>query len=244
MPNQLPSPISAILFDLDGTLRLSVPDAVDAVIIYLSELGITLDLEARRRAHRFAHEYWADRLRVEADLERLPPDEFWANYIRSQVQAMHVGVSLPDNVYQAVSHRFASEYRPTDHLADCAPGLLAYLRERRVTLGLVSNRLHPLEETVQALGLAGYFDFTLAAGEIGIWKPDGGIFTHALALAGNPPPANTLYVGDNYFVDVLGASKAGLFPVLVDPLEVFPEAHETALVLRQLSDLQKYLEQT
>jgi putative hydrolase of the HAD superfamily len=34
----------------------------------------------------------------------------------------------------------------------------------------------------------------------------------------------TIYIGDNYYADVVGARRAGLRPVLYDPQGVFPEA--------------------
>ncbi len=37
-------------------------------------------------------------------------------------------------------------------------------------------------------------------------------------------PSQSLYVGDNYYADVVGASRAGLKPVLIDPEGLFPEA--------------------
>ncbi len=46
---------------------------------------------------------------------------------------------------------------------------------------------------------------------------------HALGLAGSPP-GKALYVGDNYYADVLGAQRAGIRPILVDPQGVFPDA--------------------
>ena len=55
------------------------------------------------------------------------------------------------------------------------------------------------------------------------WKPDALIFQHAVQRAGSRP-ACTLYVGDNYFADIVGAQRAGLKPVLLDPERIFPEA--------------------
>jgi putative hydrolase of the HAD superfamily len=105
-------------------------------------------------------------------------------------------------------------------------------------LGLVSNREHPLDEIVSELGLEGMFAFTLAAGEIDIWKPDPGIFREAL-VRGNCRPASTVYVGDNYYADVVSARAAGLMPVLLDPREIFPEAG--CRVIHHLGELLDWL---
>jgi putative hydrolase of the HAD superfamily len=55
------------------------------------------------------------------------------------------------------------------------------------------------------------------SGAVGIEKPDPRIFAMALALA-DVAPDEALYVGDLYPVDVVGARRAGLEPVLLDPL--------------------------
>jgi len=39
-------------------------------------------------------------------------------------------------------------------------------------------------------------------------------------------PEQTMYVGDNYFADVIGARNAGLQPVLIDPEGVFDQHAE------------------
>jgi len=44
------------------------------------------------------------------------------------------------------------------------------------------------------MGLQDYFSCSLAAGEVNSYKPEVGIFQHALELLGSQP-AHTLYVG-------------------------------------------------
>jgi FMN phosphatase YigB (HAD superfamily) len=63
----------------------------------------------------------------------------------------------------------------------------------------------------------------MAAGEVNVWKPEPGIFEHGLRRT-NLSPQEVIYVGDNYYADVVGARAAGLQPVLYDPLGIFPEA--------------------
>ena len=55
------------------------------------------------------------------------------------------------------------------------------------------------------------------------WKPDPAIFKRAFALS-NTPPEHNLYIGDNYYADIIGARAAGIQPVLLDPHGLFPEA--------------------
>jgi FMN phosphatase YigB (HAD superfamily) len=66
------------------------------------------------------------------------------------------------------------------------------------------------------------------------------IFNQALELLGSQP-AQTLYVGDNYYADVIGARAAGLTPVLIDPNAIFPEAD--CAVIHIVSEVLPLLEQ-
>jgi putative hydrolase of the HAD superfamily len=113
---------------------------------------------------------------------------------------------------------------------------LQVLQEASFSLGIVSNRSAPFHDLVDALGLGPYFDFVLAAYEVDSWKPDVRIFQHALQRAGSRPEC-TLYVGDNYYADVVGARRAGLKPVLLDPDGIFPEAE--CPVIRSLGELKE-----
>ena len=122
-----------------------------------------------------------------------------------------------------VHQRMQDEYQPVDHVPPDAWDTLAALREAGFPLGVVSNRSSSYAEQMTALGLAPFFQFALAAGEVNSWKPEPGIFQHAVALLGAQPD-QTIYVGDNYYADILGAANAGLRPVLLDPEGLFPEA--------------------
>jgi putative hydrolase of the HAD superfamily len=51
--------------------------------------------------------------------------------------------------------------------------------------------------------------------EVGIEKPDPRIFDFALTKA-QARPEQTLYVGDIYSIDVVGAERAGIHPVLIE----------------------------
>ncbi len=238
------SHIKGVFFDLDGTLKIATPSGVDAVLSYLQDYGIPIDPEARRAAYRFTHAYWADRERVDRDLEHFGPDDFWANYIRAKLEAMNAlppGQTPDEAIIAGVNRRFATEYAPTSQLAPGSLDLLDRLKSAGYVLGLVSNRPLPLTETAEQLGIDRYFDFLLAAGQIGFWKPDAGIFAHALTLGGSLQPREAVYVGDNYYADALGAHRAGLHPILIDPLRAFPEAETIGSVVQSLPEIANLL---
>jgi putative hydrolase of the HAD superfamily len=115
---------------------------------------------------------------------------------------------------------------------------LELLKESGYVLGMVSNREYSFREEMQEQNLDCYFQFFLAGGEIKSFKPDALIFQHALALAGTSAH-ETMYIGDNYFADILGSRRAGLTPVLYDPIRLFPEAD--CAVIQSFAELPELL---
>ena len=120
------------------------------------------------------------------------------------------------------------------HLADQAMELLSNLQQEGFRLGVISNRSEPFDEQLETLGIHSYFEYSLAAGTIDAWKPDPLIFQHAMTQM-KVRPEQAVYVGDNYFADVIGARNAGILPVLIDPVDLFPEAD--CLVIDTVGDL-------
>jgi putative hydrolase of the HAD superfamily len=130
-------------------------------------------------------------------------------------------------------------YKPDSVIPEETYTVLPKLRESGFTLGVVSNRSNPYQDEIEGFGMGEYFHFSLAAGEVNSWKPETGIFEHAIKLS-RTTPEQTLYIGDNYFADVVGARRAGLQPVLYDPRGLFHEPGCPVIAsLNELVDLLK-----
>ncbi len=214
-------PIRAILYDLDGTLRVGHPKGRQVFADQAQELGLPLTAELRRQAARWEHHYWAESPEHLADRQAFPNEKsFWDNYGYRQLLELGAAPDQARQLAPLVNAYMTDSYRPSDILMDGLVETLVSLRNRGIVLGVVSNRHLPYDEYLLELGIKDYFDFSLAAGEVNSWKPDKEIFLHALRLA-KTPANETLYVGDNYFADVLGARNAGLHPVLIDPEGLF-----------------------
>src|SRR5262245_34773528 len=103
------------------------------------------------------------------------------------------------------------------HQADGeASKALQRAREAGLVVGVISNSNGSVRRALEIAGLAPHFDFVVDSSVVGISKPDPRIFALGLQAAG-AAPADTVYVGDSYFVDVVGARQAGLSAVLFDP---------------------------
>jgi HAD superfamily hydrolase (TIGR01509 family) len=234
----VPPQFTAVLFDLDGTLRHSRPNGFEAFVSYLAELGYPLTAERVLDGHRFVHYYWSISPEMLADMRELGDETpaFWRRHTERQLRAVGVN-DYPEELLAGLSRLFDERYRPVHHVPDDVRPTLTHLRQTGYVVGLVSNRRSPLGDLCAELGLTEYFDFTLSGGEAGSYKPDPGIFLKAVALA-RATPETAVYVGDNYFADVVGARAAGLRPILIDPLGLFPDAGcETIRTLGELEGM-------
>ena len=103
------------------------------------------------------------------------------------------------------------------------PEALTRMRDRGLTLVVVSNSDGTAERSLEAAGLRPYLDLVVDSAIVGYEKPDARIFEHALRQSG-ARPERTLHVGDLYHADVAGARTAGIHALLLDPYGDWPEA--------------------
>jgi HAD superfamily hydrolase (TIGR01509 family) len=243
---RLPSGVKWILFDLNGTLLKRVPPVHSVVLAFAEHMGYSFAPKAQRTGLRWVQAYWSSP--QSADISAQPGDAFfWGRYIRQYLAAMSIALAVPlpedelDGAAAVIGHRFTHEYAPKLILAPGAKHILWELREQHLKLGLLSNQCEPLTGLAIELGIIEHFEFTLAAGQAGSRKPDPAFYAQALALAGGVPPEEAVHVGDNFYTDVLGARRAGLVPILLDEQDVFPDAADDTLVIRQLAQLSALL---
>ena len=217
--------IKAIFFDLDGTLRHSVPPGGEVFSDYVVTLGLPVSAEDRRRGTRWEHLYWAGSQDLREDLmaHSGETENFWIEYSRRRLIAIGASPDWALANAPRVSLHMGAEYRPESIVPDDARETLPKLKEAGYHLAVLSNRDKPFVEVLESHRILEFFEFSLAGGEVNSFKPETGLFEEALKRTGIAPQ-EAIYVGDNYFADVVGSRRAGLLPVLFDPDEIFPEA--------------------
>jgi FMN phosphatase YigB (HAD superfamily) len=217
--------IQAIFFDLDGTLRHSVPHGGDVFSDYVATLGLNIDHEDRVRGTRWEHLYWASSADLRDDLlaHSGETENFWIEYSRRRLIAIGASPAWALANAPKVSLHMGAEYRPQSVVPDEVRETLTKLKEAGYIMAVLSNRDKPFVDVLESHRILEFFDFSMAGGEVNSYKPDTGLFEHALKRA-DVRAQEAVYVGDNYFADVVGSRLAGLTPVLFDPDEIFPEA--------------------
>jgi putative hydrolase of the HAD superfamily len=117
---------------------------------------------------------------------------------------------------------------------------LDWLAAAGVRLAAVTNASGAHQRVKLAdLGIAGYFETVVVAGEVGCAKPDPVIFHTACARLGVLPD-ETVHVGDRLACDARGAHDAGLHGVWLDRARGQHSDHNVH-VLHTLSELPELL---
>ncbi|HET9448820.1 MAG TPA: HAD family hydrolase [Steroidobacteraceae bacterium] len=95
---------------------------------------------------------------------------------------------------------------------------------------------------LQAIGIAHFFERTIAARQVGALKPDPAIF-HKVIEGTDLQAHEVVYVGDDPLLDVVGARGAGMQAIWIDragaqwPSEIAPASY----TVRSLAELTKLL---
>jgi HAD superfamily hydrolase (TIGR01509 family) len=110
---------------------------------------------------------------------------------------------------------------------------------REYRLGVISNADGKIAQVLERCGIADCFQVIVDSGIVGYEKPHPAIFAAALREMGSVPEAS-LYVGDIYSVDYLGATAAGMRAILMDVCGAY---RETGLGVESLQELEMVIEE-
>ncbi|MFB9217824.1 pyrimidine 5'-nucleotidase [Vibrio sinaloensis] len=81
----------------------------------------------------------------------------------------------------------------------------------KAKLGIITNGFTELQAIrLQRTGMSEYFEQVIISEQVGVAKPDQGIFSYALEKMGNPCKSRILMVGDNPHSDILGGINFGI----------------------------------
>ena len=199
----------AIVFDAGHTLLEMDYARLTAFLASRGhDLGQTAVTEAERRARM--------RLDTERAAQASRERTGEGRYVRYLVE--YLGIA--DDAERAAIAEWRRGFNVPIGLCHQADGeaakALQQAREAGLVVGVISNSNGSVKRALEIAGLAPQLDFVIDSSVVGISKPDPRIFARGLEAAGTAPE-ETIYVGDSYFVDVVGARQAGLGAVLFDP---------------------------
>ena len=207
--------IKGILFDLYGTVidietDESLEEIYRGIAHYLTYHGVYLHRwEVRDRYYEIM------RQQKEEGGEECPEidvEAIWISFLRQE------GIGAP-LVRRRLALILAQMYRGISRKRlQLYPGVKGVLDELRPTfrLALVSDAqpCYALPE-MKAVGLDGYFDPVIISAHYGFRKPDTRLMGKALDIM-KLGPAEVIYVGNDMYRDMYGASRLGIRTIFVD----------------------------
>jgi len=209
-------PLRAAFFDAGNTL---VHMRADRMAEAFAAEGIEREKEAIRTAERRARVHLDPIVAERGTTEGVDVMQTYLRLILEQL-----GVSWDGRGPRLVD-RFRALGRVERLWGEADPdarAVLADLRRRGLAVGVISNSDGTAEESLRVAGLLDAVDFVLDSHLVGVEKPDPRIFRLALRRAA-VAPEEAVFVGDLYSVDVLGARRAGMTGILLDPIGAWGE---------------------
>jgi FMN phosphatase YigB (HAD superfamily) len=199
----MPAELKTIFFDIGNTLLF--PDR-PVILASLYERGLIPSLQQWHAIERATKKKFDDIVQHGG-----PADHgFWFMFYTQLLRELRVqGDALRDSLVAAT--------RISANWGDMRQGTRESLERvgKRYPLAVISNADGQLAAVLERCGIADCFASITDSGVVGCEKPDAAIFEAALQSM-NAEPEDSLYVGDVYSVDYLGATRAGMQAMLFD----------------------------
>jgi putative hydrolase of the HAD superfamily len=227
----------AIFFDVGETLVHVDPSFVELFVTVLAGAGHDRSESEVREASAHVYARFSEASR-DGSMWTTSPERsraFWTSVYDRMLGELDVA---DEDGLAATLHREFTRMENYVLFDDVRP-TIAVLQEAGVLLGIVSNFEAWLEEWFGIHELIETFPVRVISGIEGIEKPDRRIFRLALERAGMEA-TESAYVGDNPEFDVDPPATLGMFPVLIDRRDRFPD--HTGARVRDLRDLPAILE--
>jgi HAD superfamily hydrolase (TIGR01509 family) len=228
----------AILFDFGNTLfpfREQELDYVDEKTFrYLEKHLGRLDFEKFKEA----------RNKTKERPYQLPPT-FIENKIEDVIRDILTPFTSSEEILIPLLNYRRQMFIEVAQMPPDLPGILRNL-SRKFKLAVVSNYpdAYPILEILNKFKLTKYFKTIIISGEVGYVKPSPIIFQTALQKL-QVEPQDSLFVGDNWYMDIWGAQQLGMTTAYIKQWlkkEDFEEGLKNSkphFVIETLKDLEK-----
>jgi putative hydrolase of the HAD superfamily len=230
--------IKAVFFDLYQTLVRYEPPREEIEAKILKDFGIETSPEALVKPIIAADEFIYNEI-ARRSLSSRSQEEKFALYAQYQaILLRQAGIKYDQKVIPSLL--MAMQKSPMDLvLFDDVTPALTELKDRGLTLGLISNVEQDMTQTLTKLGLNAWLKIIVTSQDAGAGKPRPEIFRKALKRAG-VKPTEAIYIGDQYNVDIIGARGAGMKGILLDRGDYYRDITDCPR-LKSLKEVVEYL---
>src|SRR5215470_4763916 len=195
--------VTTIFFDVGNTLLFPNHERIHAP---LAERHITPDPEHLRDLERRTKNKFDSLMTTNGSHDH----SFWWMFYTQLLQELGV----KDD---ALRDQLVTSIRNSANWDRVLPGTCERLFEigAQYRIGVISNADGKIDKVLAKCEIARCFRTITDSGLVGFEKPRPEIFQHALQSL-HAKPEESLYVGDVYSVDYLGATQAGMHAILMD----------------------------
>ncbi len=222
--------IKGILFDINGTLiDIQTDEGNEEVYRGISHFLTYQGIYLHRWEVRDLYYQLMDQQRRQS-AEAFPEFDvvaLWQSFLQRHPKACQ---ALPPEKLKWLPLLLAEMYRGLSRnrlqLYPDVKNVLAMLSPRYTLAALSDAQSAWAVPEMRAMGIEAYFKPIIVSGDLGYRKPDRRIFQ--LALGGmDLPPESVIFVGNDMYRDVYGASQAGMKTVFFSSNHGRKEANET-----------------
>jgi FMN phosphatase YigB (HAD superfamily) len=195
--------VRAIFFDVGNTLLFPNRERIHAP---LAERGLVLESEHLRDLECRTKNQFDTMMTASGSTDH----SFWWMFYSQLLSE----IGLKDDV---IRDQLVAAIRNSGNWDIIPPGTAEKLHAigEHYEIAVISNADGKIENVLQRCGIAHCFRTITDSGLVGYEKPHPEIFRQALKIM-NAVPEESLYVGDVYSVDYLGATGAGMQAMLMD----------------------------
>lgn len=229
--------MKAILFDVDDTIydqQVVFDQTCREVFGELKDVSLVDLFKANR--------YYSDESFEAMGRGEMTKEEMYIYRIKRAMEDFH----LPITDEQAVRYQKRYVYYGTQIMvSDQMREILEYCG-KHMKLGIITNgpSAHQWRK-IKTLDLERWIrpEYIFVSGDVGVHKPERGIFEYAMKKMNLQNPEDIVYVGDSYEKDILGAAGAGWRTIWLERRErELPEdIPEHTLIARSEEDLFKLI---
>lgn len=216
--------INTVFFDLYNTLIHYFPSREDSLANTLKSMGIPAKPTDLIRPFSVADEFFYKENSANPVNKRSHDEQFsfYKDYQRRLLE--NAGIETNDNMLSEIVMTWSKQKYSQVLYEDVNP-TFEVIKNMGLSIGLISNIDKDISPMLKELGIYNDFKIIVTSLEAGFCKPAPEIFHYACSKAGIKPE-NAAFVGDQYNVDVIGSSSAGMKGMLIDRADCHQESNQ------------------
>ena len=213
----------AIFFDWFNTLACYDPPREELHSQILREFDIDVAPLKLMPGILVADKYFFAEVSRLPMVKRTPEEQARAHMRYAEIMLNEAGKEADPGLLLQIIKQWPKVFNKTRFvLFDDVLATMETLKQRGLVLGLITNATKQAVSAYRDLGLEPYLDIVITSEEAKTDKPDPAIFKLALQKA-DVNSSESVFVGDQYDVDVVGARRADITPIMIDRYDLYPE---------------------